>query len=60
MNAERTQKNSGQIDAQDSDLGYTALHMAAWAGADAMVRELLLRGAKPNLLDHVSEGLSLV
>lgn len=36
-------------------MGWSALHIAAHKGFDPIVRELLTRGARPNLQDKVCE-----
>ncbi len=51
------QKHGSEInDVGDKDLGYTALHIAAWNGFHPIVRELLLRGANADLQDRVRHG----
>lgn len=53
------QENGNLINEQEKERGYTALHIAAQLGFDAIVRELLIRGANPNILDKVRAMLCL-
>lgn len=45
------QRAPASVNAQEAEQGFTALHVAAKQGADVVIRELLRRGAKPNLED---------
>ena len=46
------------IDGRDED-GWSALHYSAWLGHDEVVRELLIRGAEPNIRDGVRQQICL-
>eukprot|EP00197_Chlamydomonas_leiostraca_P000020 CAMPEP_0202886216 /NCGR_PEP_ID=MMETSP1391-20130828/42060_1 /ASSEMBLY_ACC=CAM_ASM_000867 /TAXON_ID=1034604 /ORGANISM="Chlamydomonas leiostraca, Strain SAG 11-49" /LENGTH=972 /DNA_ID=CAMNT_0049569485 /DNA_START=65 /DNA_END=2985 /DNA_ORIENTATION=+ len=45
------QNHAAYINEPESELGYTPLHLAARMGRDAMVKELVRRGADPNRQD---------
>eukprot|EP00798_Chlamydomonas_sp_ICE-L_P024111 gene24111-9686_t len=49
------QRLSGKIDQQEDKYGWTALHIAATKGCEAIVRELLRRGARTYLQDNTGQ-----
>ncbi len=45
------QQAPSSVNLQESQMGWSPLHVAAFKSADAIVRELLQRGAQANLAD---------
>ncbi|MEW5312959.1 MAG: hypothetical protein WDW38_004556 [Sanguina aurantia] len=50
------QQHPTQIDTLEDTMGWSALHIAAHKGFDPIVRELLTRGARPNLQDKMGRA----